>query len=99
MLLQNMVHHVHRGVPIIRIVGKRPDVAQSRTFDCQLFVRPPGKRPSKLELHVNVGTYFGPTVTFTQAHYQDHRTLKFKTWARVRYDEGTNGTVTSTPNH
>jgi hypothetical protein len=48
---------------------------------------------------VNIGTYVGPTATFTQDHYQDHRTLKFKTSARVRYDEVTNGTATPTPNY
>jgi hypothetical protein len=71
LLLHNMVPYGDRGVPIIRIGGKRPDVAQIRTFGCQVYVRPPGKRPSKLEPHMNEGTYLGPTATFTQAHYQD----------------------------
>jgi hypothetical protein len=98
LLLHNMVPHGDRGGPIIWIGGKQPDVAQIRTFGCQVYVRPPGKCPSKLEPHVNEGTYLGPTATFTQAHYQDHRTLKFKTSAHVRYDEGMNGSATPTPN-
>jgi hypothetical protein len=98
LLLHNIVLHGNRGVSIIRIGGKRPDLAQIRMFGCQVFVRPPGQRPSKLDPHVNVGTYLGPTATFTQAHYQDLCTLKFKTFAHVRYDEGMNGTATLTPN-
>jgi hypothetical protein len=98
LLIHNMVPHGDRDVPVIMIGGKRPDLAQIRTFGCQVFVRPPGNRPSKLELHVNVGIYVGPTATFTQAHHKDNRTLKFKTSVHVRYDEGMNGTANPTPN-
>jgi hypothetical protein len=45
LLLRNMVRHGDRGVPMIRIGGKRPDIAQIRMFGCQVFVCPPGKQP------------------------------------------------------
>jgi hypothetical protein len=99
LLLQNMVRYGDRGVPIIRIGGNRPDVAHIRTFGCQVYVRPPGKRPSKIEPHANVGTYLGPTATLTQAHYQDYRTHKFKTLSHIRYDKIMKSTANTTPNY
>jgi hypothetical protein len=88
-----MVLHGDRDVPVIRIGGKRPDVAQIRTFGCQVYVRPPGNQPSKLEPNVNEGKYVGPTTTFNQANYQYYRA---HTSAHVHYDEGMNDTVTPT---
>jgi hypothetical protein len=61
LLLNNMLPHGDGGVPIIRIGGKRPDVAHIRTFGFQVNVHPPGKQPSKFEPHVNEGTYLGST--------------------------------------
>jgi hypothetical protein len=51
------------------------------------------------DLKFLISAYLGPTTTFTQAHYQDHHTLKFKTSANICYDERMNDTATPTPNY
>jgi hypothetical protein len=73
---------------MVRIGGRTIDIANLRTFSCYVYVRPPGRHPSKLELHVNHGRFLGYTATWTHIHYLELRTNGIKTSFHVRYDEG-----------
>jgi hypothetical protein len=84
---------------MVRIGGLPIDIANLRTFGCYVYVRPPGRRPSKLELHVNHGRFLGYTATWTQIHYLDLRTNSIKTSVHVRYDEGMSELKVPTPNY
>ncbi len=87
-----------KGVPHTRATGERPDLSKLRTFGCRVYVRPPGKRRSKLDNHVNKGIFLGHTSTMTQAIYWDLDTKKVKTATHVKYDEGMNDLDHPTPN-
>jgi hypothetical protein len=87
-MLLNVMPHGNLGVPGMRAGGPVPHLGDLRTFGCRVVVRHPGPRPSKLEIHANIGNFLGYTATRTQAHYIDSKTKKIKMSAHVRYDEG-----------
>ena len=55
--------------PFEIIHGRKPDVSNLRVFGCRVYIRPPGRRPSKLDLHVTKGIFLGYTATFKQIYY------------------------------
>jgi hypothetical protein len=87
-MLHNVMPHGNRGAPVIRAGGPVPHLGDLCTFGCRVVTRPPGPRPSKLEVHANIGNFLGYTATRTRAHYIDSKTKKIKISAHVRYDEG-----------
>jgi hypothetical protein len=98
LVLHNVLPHGDRGIPMVRIGGRTIEISNLRTFGCYVCVRPPGCRPSKLELHVNNCRFLGYTTTWTQIHYLDLRTNRIKTSVHVRYDEGMSELKVPTPN-
>ena len=96
--IHNMVHpsRCDPSKSIYEIItGKRPDLSTVRILGCAVYVRPPGLRPSKLDLHSNLGRFLGYTATMKQIYYLDHRTNRVKTATHINYDEGMNGFMIS----
>jgi hypothetical protein len=98
LVLHHVLPHVGRGIPMVQIGGRHIDIANLCTFGCYLYVRPPGRGLSKLELHVDQGRFLGYTVSRTQVYYLDLRTKSIKTSVHVRYDEGISEFKVHTPN-
>jgi Integrase core domain. len=68
--------------------GHKPDLSLLRVFGCVVYIRPPGRRPSKLENHVVKGRFLGYTSTMKQIYYLEDKTNKIKIAAHARFDEG-----------
>jgi hypothetical protein len=87
--LYNLVPHGDRSSsPYELIRGRKPDISCLRVFGCDVFVRPPGRRPSKLDIHAIRGRFLGYTSTLKQIYYLEYNTSKIKVAANVRFDEG-----------
>jgi hypothetical protein len=87
-MLHNDMSHGNCDVPVISAGGPFPHLGYLHTFGCRVVVRPPGPRPSKLEVHTNIGNFLGYTTDRTQAHCIDSKTKKIKMSTHVRYEEG-----------
>jgi hypothetical protein len=74
-------------MPVISTGGATPHIRYLRTLRCRVIIRHLGPRPTKLEVHANIGNFLGYTETSTHAHYVDIKTQKVKTSAHLRYDE------------
>lgn len=72
------------------IHGKKPDVSRLRIFGCRVYIRPPGRRISKLNRHVIKGIFLGYTATLKQIYYLEDGTGKVKIASHARFDEGMN---------
>jgi hypothetical protein len=87
--LYNLVPHGDRlASPFELIRGRKPDISRLRVFGCEVFIRPPGRRPSKLDIHAIRGRFLGYTSTLKQIYYLEHSSSKIKIAANVRFDEG-----------
>jgi hypothetical protein len=87
--LYNLVPHGDRSSsPFELIRGRKPDISRLRVFGCDVFIRPPGRRPSKLDNHAIRGRFLGYTSTLKQIYYLEYGTSKIKVAANVRFDEG-----------
>jgi hypothetical protein len=87
--LYNLVPHGNRSAsPFELVKGRKPDISRLRVFGCDVFIRPPGRRPSKLDLHAIRGRFLGYTSTLKQIYYLEYNTSKIKVAANVRFDEG-----------
>jgi hypothetical protein len=92
--LYNLVPHGDRQKsPFEMIRGYKPDISKLRIFGCDVYIRPPGRRPSKLDRHVIRGRFLGYTSTLKQIYYLEYGTNKIKVAAHARFDEG----MASTP--
>lgn len=71
--------------------GAQPDLASLRTFGCRVWVRPPGKRSSRLKNHAKRGIFLGflPNTTKNILWF-DPETNRVKIAFHVRFDEGMN---------
>ena len=71
--------------------GLQPDLGGLRTFGCRVWVRPPGKRHSRLKNHAKRGIFLGflPNTTKNILWY-DPETNRVKIAFHVRFDEGMN---------
>jgi hypothetical protein len=91
--LYNLVPHGDRAAsPFEMIRGKQPDLSKLRIFGCNVYIRPPGRRASKLEPHANQGRFLGYTSTLKQIYYLENTTNKIKVAAHARFDEGMSST-------
>jgi hypothetical protein len=62
--LYKLVPHGDRlASPFELIRGQTPDISCLRVFGCEVFIRPPGRRPSKLDIHAIHGRFLGCTST------------------------------------
>jgi hypothetical protein len=87
--IYNLVPHGNRSTsPFEMIRGHKPDLSRLRVFGCDVFIRPPGRRPSKLDNHAIRGRFLGYTSTLKQIYYLEYNTSKVKVAANVRFDEG-----------
>jgi hypothetical protein len=87
--LYNLVPHGDRtDSPFTMVKGYRPDISHLRIFGCDVFIRPPGRRNSKLDLHGIRGRFLGYTSTLKQIYYLEYSTNKIKIAAHARFDEG-----------
>jgi Reverse transcriptase (RNA-dependent DNA polymerase) len=92
------VHDGKDRTPIELCTGKPPDLRTLRTFGCRVYVRPPGKRPSKLDHHVRKGIFLGYAKTWKNIMYYDSATHQVKITTHARFDEGMNDLPTLPPN-
>jgi hypothetical protein len=71
--------------------GAKADLANLRTFGCRVWVRPPGKRRSRLQNHSKLGIFLGflPNTTKNILWF-DPETNRVKIAFHVRFDEGMN---------
>jgi Reverse transcriptase (RNA-dependent DNA polymerase). len=74
--------------PFELIRGHQPDLSLLRVFGCNVYIRPPGRRHSKLDKHVIRGKFLGYTSTMKQIYYLEENTNKIKVAAHARFDEG-----------
>jgi hypothetical protein len=81
-------HGTRTKSPFEMIRGTQPDLSLLRIFGCHVYIRPPGRRPSKLDKHVVRGTFLGYTSTLKQIYYLEQDTHKIKVAAHARFDEG-----------
>jgi len=89
--LYNMYPHGQRTLSPYEIIhGRIPDVSRLRVFGCRVYVRPPGRRPSKLDIHAVKGIFLGYTATFKQIYYLESSSNKIKVASHVHFDEGCN---------
>jgi hypothetical protein len=87
--LYNFFPHGERPAsPFELIRGKQPDLSKLRVFGSNVYIRPPGRRPSKLEPHAIQGRFLGYTSTLKQIYYLENNTNKIKIAAHARFDEG-----------
>ena len=87
--LFNFFPHGNRDKsPFELIRGYKPDLSLLRVFGCNVYIRPPGRRTSKLEPHVIKGRFLGYTSTMKQIYYLEDNTNKIKIAAHARFDEG-----------
>jgi hypothetical protein len=87
--LYNLIPHGDRSSSPYELTrGKKPDLSRLRVFGCDVYIRPPGRRPSKLDIHAVRGRFLGYTSTLKQIYYLECNTSKIKVAANVRFDEG-----------
>ena len=92
------IHDGHDFTPFEICSGKPPDLRLLRTFGCRVYVRPPGKRTSKLDLHVAKGIFLGYAKTWKNILWYDLSTHKVKLTTHARFDEGMNDLPSLPPN-
>lgn len=89
--LYNLFPHGKRPLsPFEMLHGRKPDVSHLRIFGSRVYIRPPGKRPSKLDLHAIKGIFLGYTSTLKQIYYLECSTNKVKIASHAKFDEGMN---------
>jgi hypothetical protein len=89
--LYNLFPHGDCKVSPFEIInGRKPDVSRLRIFGCRVYIRPPGRRVSKLDHHVIKGIFLGYTATLKQIYYLEDSTGKVKVASHARFDEGMN---------
>jgi Integrase core domain. len=89
--IYNMVPHGARKLsPFELIHGRKPDVSRLHIFGCRVYIRPPGRRASKLDCHVAKGIFLGYTATMKQIYYLEDCSNKVKIASHARFDEGMN---------
>ena len=87
-----------RMSPFEKVTGKRPNLANLRTFGCRVWVRPPGRRSDRRANHQIKGVFLGYTATMSQIVYLDIATTRVKTSIHATFDEGMNDLDVPTPN-
>jgi hypothetical protein len=71
--------------------SRRENFHDLRTFGCRVWVRPPGKRRSKLQLHARKGIFLGYLEqTLKNILWYDLETKRVKIAFHARFDEGMN---------
>ena len=78
--------------------GRTPDYRLLRTFGCHVYIRPPGKRPSKLASHVNKGIFLGYAKTWKNIMWHDPATNMIIIATHAQFDEGMNDLPSLPPN-
>jgi len=73
--------------PYYALTDQQPDGSHLRIFGCQVFVRKPGEREHKLDLHTIRGIFLGFTATDKNIYYFDKATKQVKTATHVVFDE------------
>jgi hypothetical protein len=69
-------------------IGGRPiSIANLRMIGCYVYAHPPGRKPSKLEDHVNRGRFLGYTAIWNHIYYLDLLTKKVEMTIHARFDE------------
>jgi hypothetical protein len=81
-------HGSHTKSPFEQIFGYKPDLSLLRVFGCNVYIRPPGRRSSKLDTHVIKGRFLGYASTLKQIYYLEDSTNKIKVATYARFDEG-----------
>jgi Integrase core domain. len=74
--------------PFEMVYGYKPDLSLLRVFGCNVYIRPPGRRSSKLDVHVIKGKFLGYMSTMKQIYYLEDKTHKIKIAAHAHFDEG-----------
>lgn len=66
----NMLPHSRTSMsPFYALTDHQPDGSNLRIFGCQVFVRKPGERENKLDIHTVRGIFLGYTATDKNVHY------------------------------
>jgi Integrase core domain. len=81
-------HGTRPKSPFEMVRGRKPNLSLLRIFGCNVYIRPPGRRSSKLDKHVIRGRFLGYTSTLKQIYYLEEGTHKIKIAAHARFDEG-----------
>ena len=86
--IYNMLPHSSTGMtPYYALTDQQPDGSHLRIFGCQVYVRKPGDREHKLDLHTIQGIFLGFTATDKNIYYFDGATKQVKTATHVVFDE------------
>ena len=97
--LYNMIPHGSSTLtPFEQITAKRPDLSSLKTFGCCCYVRLPGRRPAKLDIHTRKGIFLGYAATMKNIYNLDLESNHIKTALHARFDEGMNDLDNPTPN-
>jgi dUTP pyrophosphatase len=84
----NMLPHSRTSMsPFYALTDHQPDGSNLHIFGCQVFVRKPGERENKLDIHTVRGIFLGYTATDKNVHYFDRDTKQIKTATHVVFDE------------
>jgi transposase InsO family protein len=77
--LKNRLPHTATGeTPHLSYTGHKPNAKHLRIFGSPVFVKNPGRRPCKLDLHTATGKFLGCTATEKYIIYIDDTTKRIK---------------------
>jgi hypothetical protein len=86
--LKNRLPHAATGeTPHLSYTGYKPNATHLRVFGCPVFVKNPGRRPYKLDLHTATGRFLGYTATNKNIIYIDDVTKRIKIATHCVFDE------------
>ena len=74
--------------PFEALTGKRPNLAQLRTWGCTVYVRDKATRANKLDCDTSVGTFLGYSGTTKNAIFLSHSSGYIRVGTHVKFDEG-----------
>jgi hypothetical protein len=86
--LKNRLPHTATGeTPHLSYTGHKPNAKHLRIFGSPVFVKNPGRRPCKLDLHTATGKFLGCTATEKYIIYIDDTTNRIKIATHCVFDE------------
>ena len=82
-----LYHHSIKSTPYKQFTGKQPDLSDLCIFGSRIYSKRPGRRPYKLDRHLDTGIFLGYTATNRNVIYIDTETARIKTATYVIFDE------------
>ena len=94
-LKNRLYHHSINSTPFYNFTGLKPDLTNLKIFGSKVYARRTGRRPYKLDNHVDTGIFLGYTATDKNYIYVDWDSGRFKIASHVIFDEAHMSTPTS----